>query len=128
MTADGAWRASARALAEPRGQLPASGDPELGEGVARVVLDGLDAHDQLTGDLPVRPSGRGQPRDGGGSSLTSQELVVARLAAAGRTNREIAGELVVSVKTVEYHLRNAFTKLGITRRRQLAARLGGRPA
>ena len=68
------------------------------------------------------------PRDGGGSSLTSQELVVARLAAVGRTNREIAGELVVSVKTVEYHLRNAFTKLGITRRRQLAARLGGLPA
>ena len=53
---------------------------------------------------------------------------MARLAAAGRTNREIAGELVVSVKTVEYHLRNAFTKLGITRRRQLAARLGGLPA
>jgi DNA-binding CsgD family transcriptional regulator len=62
------------------------------------------------------------PRNGG-SSLTSQELVVARLAAAGRTNREIAAELVVSVKTVEYHLRNAFTKLGITRRRQLAGRL-----
>jgi DNA-binding NarL/FixJ family response regulator len=55
--------------------------------------------------------------------LTSQELVVARLASAGRTNREIAGELVVSVKTVEYHLRNAFQKLGITRRRELAARL-----
>jgi DNA-binding NarL/FixJ family response regulator len=48
---------------------------------------------------------------------------VARLAAAGRTNREIAGELVVSVKTVEYHLRNVFQKLGITRRRELAARL-----
>jgi DNA-binding CsgD family transcriptional regulator len=55
--------------------------------------------------------------------LTSQELVVARLAAAGRTNREIASELVVSLKTVEYHLRNAFQKLGIARRRQLAARL-----
>jgi DNA-binding CsgD family transcriptional regulator len=55
--------------------------------------------------------------------LTSQELVVARLAAAGRTNREIAGELVVSVKTVEYHLRNAFQKLGIARRRELAVRL-----
>jgi DNA-binding CsgD family transcriptional regulator len=57
------------------------------------------------------------------AALTSQELVVARLAAAGRTNREIAGELVVSVKTVEYHLRNAFQKLGVVRRRQLAARL-----
>ena len=57
--------------------------------------------------------------------LTSQELVVARLAAAGRSNREIAGELVVSVKTVEYHLRNAFQKLGIARRRELAGLLAG---
>jgi DNA-binding CsgD family transcriptional regulator len=63
------------------------------------------------------------PRDGRGALLTSQELVVARLAAAGRTNREIAGDLVVSVKTVEYHLRNAFQKLGIARRRQLRERL-----
>jgi len=55
--------------------------------------------------------------------LTSQELVVARLAASGRSNREIAGELVVSVKTVEYHLRNIFQKLGIARRQELAGRL-----
>jgi DNA-binding CsgD family transcriptional regulator len=68
----------------------------------------------------LRPGTR---RDRDRASLTSQELVVARLAAAGRTNREIAGELVVSVKTVEYHLRNVFQKLGITRRRELAARL-----
>ena len=59
-----------------------------------------------------------------GTALTSQELVVSRLAAAGRTNREIAAELVVSVKTVEYHLRNAYQKLGVNRRRQLATRLG----
>jgi DNA-binding CsgD family transcriptional regulator len=63
------------------------------------------------------------PQVGRGALLTSQELVVARLAAAGRTNREIAGDLVVSVKTVEYHLRNAFHKLGVSRRTQLAARL-----
>jgi len=70
-----------------------------------------------SGLQPVPRSAASRPR------LTSQELVVARLAAAGRTNREIAGELVVSVKTVEYHLHNAFQKLRITRRSELAPRL-----
>ena len=51
---------------------------------------------------------------------------MARLAAAGRSNREIADELVVSIKTIEYHLRNAFQKLGVTSRRQLPERLAGR--
>jgi DNA-binding CsgD family transcriptional regulator len=57
------------------------------------------------------------------AQLTSQELVVARLAADGRSNREVADELVVSIKTIEYHLRNAFQKLGVTSRRQLDAKL-----
>lgn len=55
--------------------------------------------------------------------LTAQEVIVARLAAAGRSNRQIADELVVSIKTVEYHLRNAFTKLDVTSRRQLPERM-----
>lgn len=55
--------------------------------------------------------------------LTPQELAVAKLVTAGSTNREVAAELVVSVKTVEYHLGNLFSRLGITSRRQLAARL-----
>jgi DNA-binding CsgD family transcriptional regulator len=62
-------------------------------------------------------------RDGGGTDLTSQELVVARLVAEGRSNREVADELVVSIKTVEFHLRNAFQKLAVTSRRQLPERL-----
>jgi DNA-binding NarL/FixJ family response regulator len=66
----------------------------------------------------VRPGARVERYRAG---LTSQELVVARLVAAGRSNREVATELVVSVKTVEYHLRNVFTKLGIGSRRELAA-------
>jgi DNA-binding CsgD family transcriptional regulator len=55
--------------------------------------------------------------------LTSQEMVVAALVAAGMTNREVAAELVVSVKTVEFHLRNAFQKLGVSSRKQLSARM-----
>jgi DNA-binding NarL/FixJ family response regulator len=57
------------------------------------------------------------------AGLTSQEQVVAQLAAQGRSNREIADELVVSIKTIEYHLRNAFQKLGVTSRKQLEAKL-----
>jgi DNA-binding CsgD family transcriptional regulator len=55
--------------------------------------------------------------------LTPQELSVARLAASGLSNRQVAAELVVSVKTVEFHLRHAYHKLGISSRKQLATRL-----
>ena len=56
--------------------------------------------------------------------LTPSELVVARLVATGKSNREAAEELYVTVKTVEFHLRGVFAKLGITSRRQVAALLG----
>jgi DNA-binding CsgD family transcriptional regulator len=55
--------------------------------------------------------------------LSRAELAVARLAASGLTNREVASQLYVSVKTVEYHLRNCCIKLDITSRRALAALL-----
>jgi DNA-binding CsgD family transcriptional regulator len=55
--------------------------------------------------------------------LSRAELAVARLAASGLTNREVASQLYVSVKTVEYHLRNCYIKLDITSRRALAALL-----
>ncbi len=51
--------------------------------------------------------------------LSRAELAVARLVATGLTNKEVAAELYVSVKTVEYHLRNTYIKLDITSRRQL---------
>ena len=49
---------------------------------------------------------------------------MAELAAQGRANKEIAQELVVSVKTVEFHLSNAYAKLGIRSRGELARYLG----
>lgn len=48
--------------------------------------------------------------------LTGRELEVLRLVAAGRTNREIAGELVISEHTVARHLQNTYAKLGVSSR------------
>lgn len=50
------------------------------------------------------------------SGLTRREVEVLRLVALGRSNREIAGELVLSEKTVGRHLSNIFNKLGVTSR------------
>ena len=49
---------------------------------------------------------------------------MARLVATGRTNRQTAAELYVSVKTVEFHLGHIFDKLGIRSRKDLITRTG----
>lgn len=56
------------------------------------------------------------PAETGESSLTARELEVLRLVAAGRTNREIAAQLVISEHTVSRHLQNMFIKLGVSTR------------
>jgi DNA-binding NarL/FixJ family response regulator len=59
----------------------------------------------------------------GVESLTERELRVAKLAADGQTNRDIAQALYVTPKTVEVHLTNAYRKLNIGSRRELPAAL-----
>jgi DNA-binding CsgD family transcriptional regulator len=54
------------------------------------------------------------------AELTSQELQIARLVAAGASNREVAAALFLSTKTVEHHLSSAYRKVGVRSRTQLA--------
>jgi len=93
---------------------------------ARDTLARLDARPDLArcerelAACGLRPRRR-KERDA--ARLTPQELAVARLVTAGLSNRQVARELVVSVKTVEYHLGHVYAKLQVTSRGQLTRRL-----
>ena len=76
-------------------------------------------------DRPAAPSGRRARIElTGPRSLTAAEWRVCRQAADGHTNREVAQALFVTEKTVERHLSNAYHKLGIRSRFQLAEAIG----
>lgn len=84
------------------------------------------ARRELAATGAPRLSDSGESHDGK-TVLTPQEQAVARLAAAGATNAEIALALVVSRHTIDYHLRKVYQKLGVSSRRQLAAALDHSP-
>jgi DNA-binding NarL/FixJ family response regulator len=73
-------------------------------------VEAIDSFLRATGESPeASPSPSG---DGLSSRLTPRELEVLRLIAAGRTNREISDELVLSVRTVARHITNVYGKIG----------------
>ena len=84
---------------------------------ARALEDQALEELRATGARPRRRLARGA------AALTPSERRIAELAAAGQQNREIAQTLFVTTHTVEFHLRNAYRKLGITKRTQLAKAL-----
>jgi DNA-binding NarL/FixJ family response regulator len=55
--------------------------------------------------------------------LTARQLAVARAVATGKTNQQVARDLYITVKTVEYHLSQIFTRLGVDARAGIAAAL-----
>ncbi|WP_030169340.1 AAA family ATPase [Spirillospora albida] len=91
--------------AQARTELRAAGEPVPG----RAAPERAPA-------VPVRRADLG--------GLTAQQARIARLAAEGATNREIAARLVLSPRTIDHHLRNVFTRLGIRSRVELARLIG----
>jgi DNA-binding CsgD family transcriptional regulator len=102
-------------------------------GIARAALEEAVAGFAALGSPAWAEQARSQltrvgarrPRPAG--ELTESEHRTVLLAAGGRSNKEIARELLVTVHTVEVHLSRAYAKLGVTSRGQLAARMAAGP-
>ncbi|NUP83377.1 MAG: helix-turn-helix transcriptional regulator, partial [Nonomuraea sp.] len=80
---------------------------------ARLWIEQARAELRASGE-PVRPAA-----DATVTQLTAQQLQIARMVAEGATNKEVAEQLFLSRRTVEHHLRNVFSKLGIRSRVEL---------
>jgi DNA-binding NarL/FixJ family response regulator len=84
-----------------------------------AVADRAREELRIAGARPRRDALRGR------DALTPSELRIAQLAANGRTNRQIAETLFLTLRTVETHLTSSYSKLNISSRRELTAALEG---
>jgi DNA-binding CsgD family transcriptional regulator len=112
----------ARAVVDLGAAIRRSGQPGQARETLREAIDIAEA----TGAAALARRGRDELRIAGGrapaGALTPSEHRVAALAAAGRTNREIADALYLTVRSVEWHLGNTYRKLDIRGRGELADR------
>ena len=94
---------------------------------ARALADRVGAHPLVAEADRLLAAAAGHRAASPWSPLSAREFEVARLVAAGHTNREIAAQLFVSPKTVGVHIEHILTKLGVARRDEIAAWVASLP-
>ncbi|MFB8275389.1 helix-turn-helix transcriptional regulator [Nocardia colli] len=112
----GEWLRRARRRTDARVQLAEAAEVFRRLGAVPMLERSLNEQ-ELTGQQLRRTE---SPKGSMEAPLTPQELRVAKLAADGLTNREIAAQLLISPRTVGHHLSSVFPKLGIVGRGELA--------
>jgi DNA-binding CsgD family transcriptional regulator len=116
LSAIGAWLAAAEAAAQAAAL-------HAGEGRASSARRAAALSARLHGECEGAATPALRATDPRAAALTRREREVAELAAAGRSNAEIADQLTISVRTVESHLYHAMVKLGAGRRDELPTHL-----
>jgi DNA-binding CsgD family transcriptional regulator len=114
----GEWLRQAGRRLDAREHLREAHEQFVGMGVGAFAARAAKELEATGGVLRKR-------QDDARDELTAQELQIARLAIEGQTNAEIGAELFLSPRTVEWHLRKVFIKLGIKSRRELATAVAG---
>jgi DNA-binding NarL/FixJ family response regulator len=110
----GEWLRREKRRADAREQLSTAHD--------MLATMGADAYaDRARRELLATGATARKRTDNTRNELTAQEVQIARLARAGLSNAQIGARLFISARTVQYHLRKVFMKLGISARGQLDA-------